>query len=822
MLYSSNGTDWTEAHDVSNNTSWANSSLISNSSYGSGSEFNASTVSNDFIGRYFRLVVNKITGPYNHVKIGELQIQGVMHTLETVSDNNPTPVLATATASDNTTTVTDSTVTSTTHLNNDTTTTTTTETRIVIAANTETTTTKKTNVQIVTTATPHLGLTATPSNTVTTHSDNTVTTTTYATNDTTTRTLVIKTVDISANTNTSTNYNTIITKIIQAFAVSTGSASSFNPNKMFDASGVACPALKSIYEQLMNVPGRAQIMQSRDFTSSPMPSVSTITGGFPFIPGDKLVMYIRPKIQFAQATFPEQFTNLLGFGGVTFGEPVVDTALASGGAITGQTYTESSKYSDTYAGSKLFDGSTTTFWITASNTYGSDGVATGGSTTIHADDGGGTYAGHYVQVEFANSVAIEDIKITPRNLGGGGAGEPKEFRILSSDDGSTFRVAYSVAEGDLNNDWSLWSTQTFHLSNLRDASSKGKYWRIAVGKITTGNKVQLAKVELIGNLSSTLIDNTVGNPVVASAGPDLASQVLYENFEDNAYTGDVTTATIVSGGYNSSNYALQSGGKNNYNRWKLNSMTYQSVSFWYYRDSANSGSNYESIFDNCRQTNGTNLLFFKNQTGHAHKDKINFTSLNSAVTKLYINGVDQSSAITSNWEANFTPITYADLTWHHFYLEFNTTYNHPATFGDADDGGSGYAGQYAQWGAGGKFDEVRFFNAAVAESKILDLAAGNNGNGGAGGEPWTSSTLTNGYPTTGSILDISGLETNITKLSSTFPALFPGNTTGGNEAEPEKFGWVGSANADTLSLETTDETDTRTMDLHVWKITITL
>ena len=87
---------------------------------------------------------------------------------------------------------------------------------------------------------------------------------------------------------------------------------------------------------------------------------------------------------------------------------------------------------------------------------------------------------------------------------------------------------------------------------------------------------------------------------------------------------------------------------------------------------------------------------------------------------------------------------------------------------------------------------------------------------------YPTSTLTNGYPTTGSILDISGLETNITKLGSTFPALFPGNTTGGNEAEAQKFGWVGSANADTLSLETTDEKDTRTMVLHIWKITITL
>ena len=943
LLYSSNGNDWTEAHDVSNNTSWANSSLISNSSYGSGSEFNASTLSNDFIGRYFRLVVNKVTGPSNHVKIGELQIKGVMHTMETVSDNNPTPVAGTATPSDNTTTVTDSTVTNTTHLNNDTTTTTTTETRIVIAANTETTTTKKTNVQIVTTATPHFGLTATASNTVTTHSDNTVTSTTYGNNDTTTRTLVTKTVDISANTNTSTNYNTIITKIINAFAITTGSGSAFDPNKVFDASGVACPALKSIYEQLMNVPGRSQIMGSRDFTSSPMPSVSTITGGFPFIPGDKLVMYLRPKIVFAQATFPEQFTNLLGFGGVTFGEPTVDTALASGGAISGQTYTQSSKYSDSYAGSKLFDGSTTSFWITASDTYDASGIATGGSTTIHAGDGGGTYTGHYVQIEFANSVAIEDIKITPRNGGGGGAGEPKEFRILSSDDGSTFRVAYSVADGDLNNDWSLWSTQTFHLSNLRDASSKGKYWRIAVGKITTGNKVQLAKVELIGNLTSTLIGNDIGQPITTGGGgyPDLASQVYHEDFEDNSYQGTTTTATIVNmtGHTGSLTNVLYTQADNSY-KWIQQYTTGEihTISFWYKHVDS-----------------GTYILDLRNgdQTTLAiQTDGTNITCLDHGSSKdenCYINGVEVSTA------------TYTITDWNHYCLTVSDEYVDNIYWGHTGWNG----GAHLVYQTNGYFDDVRLFNEVLTTSQIENLAGGGNGGnmiienvpetsrsysgvypdvdksllytpdgwatpnpssngtdwvrmdlgetkkvvgvmtrGRGGANQWVTgyrvehsnddttysdvdggatfsgntdrmgivtnlfntsvsaryikiyimshvswsamrvavvtsgvaipssedpitttyptSTLTNGYATTGSILDISGLETNVTKLSSTFPALFPGNTTGGNEAESEKFGWVGSANADTLSLETTDETDTRTMDLHIWKITITL
>jgi len=1048
LLISQDNTNWVEALDVSGNTIWDSGFGSASSDY-SGFQVGSGLI-NNYIGRYFKIIVNSVIGPSNHVKINEVVIKGVSHTLETQSVGGDQPILYTATessnttsqntvvtstthnaddtttttvtettvdisantvtttttketattvvtgvsqptvsASNNTTSTTDSTVTSTTHNADDTTTTTVTETTVDIATNTVTTTTTKTTVTtLVTGVTLN---TATPSSVTTVDSDTTALTTTYNNNDTSVRTVVNKTVDISANTDTTTNLNTIITTTVTGFSVSSQSGSDFNPNKVYDASGVAVPALKSIYEQLMNVPGRAQIMQSRDFTSSPMPSVSTITGGFPFIPGDKLVMYIRPKIQFAQATFPEQFTTLTGFGGVTFGEPVVDTALASGGAITGQTYTESSKYSDTYAGSKLFDGSTTTFWITASDTYNSStGVAEGGSTTIHADDGGGSYVGHYVQIEFANSVAIEDIKITPRNLGGGGAGEPKDFRILSSSDGSTFRVAYSVTEGTLNDDWSLWSTQTFHLSNLRDASSKGKYWRIAVNKITTGNKVQLAKVELIGNLTSSLIDNDVGQPVTTGGGgyPDLDSQIYHEDFEDNSYEGSTKTATIVNmtGHTGESTNVLYTQASTSY-KWiqQEPENAIHTFSFWYKHEAG--GSN-RYIFD-MREHNHNCVAIVENSGVYSAFDHGGARDLT-----LYINGVESASA------------TYTATEWNHLCLTLSVNFTAPIYWGHA---GAGYVNG-TQWMLDGYIDDVRFFNEVLAASQISDLAGGGNGGGSvdpydvassnstlsgqtytgsslynnqhaisgafngvtaenagswvssstaysagthntsestagydgewiqvdigqtvvakeftfytrnvtnrddndakkmrlfssndgtnwtqvydwtnlttldwrvsaagapkaltinqtatgryfrlainelmgsvsytqiaefeikgiteaeynanqalANGDPITTtyptSTLTNGYPTTGSILDISGLETNITKLSSTFPALFPGNTTGGNEAEPEKFGWVGSANANTLSLETTDETDTRTMDLHIWKITITL
>ena len=48
-----------------------------------------------------------------------------------------------------------------------------------------------------------------------------------------------------------------------------------------DASGTSVPALKSIYEQLMNVPGRSQIMQTRDISGVQDNSNVTLAGGFP-------------------------------------------------------------------------------------------------------------------------------------------------------------------------------------------------------------------------------------------------------------------------------------------------------------------------------------------------------------------------------------------------------------------------------------------------------------------------------------------------------------------------------------------------------------
>ena len=71
-------------------------------------------------------------------------------------------------------------------------------------------------------------------------------------------------------------------------------------------------------------------------------------------------------------------------------------------------------------------------------------------------------------------------------------------------------------------------------------------------------------------------------------------------------------------------------------------------------------------------------------------------------------------------------------------------------------------------------------------------------------------------------LDISGLVTNFTATPENITSAFPGKTVGGPDSEELKWGWMGSTTNNILTQDTTDITDTNTIDLHIWKITITL
>ena len=71
-------------------------------------------------------------------------------------------------------------------------------------------------------------------------------------------------------------------------------------------------------------------------------------------------------------------------------------------------------------------------------------------------------------------------------------------------------------------------------------------------------------------------------------------------------------------------------------------------------------------------------------------------------------------------------------------------------------------------------------------------------------------------------VDISGLITNVVSQSTKVFNAFPGKDHPGVDAEENKWCWMGSGVSDSLTLETTDELNSSTIDLHVWKITISL
>jgi hypothetical protein len=84
------------------------------------------------------------------------------------------------------------------------------------------------------------------------------------------------------------------------------------------ANGKELPAVKSMFEQLMNIPGRALDMDSAiEVTGLGAEGNRTTTVGMPMHTGDKIVVYIRPKVEFAFESVDVTASNLLGFTGTT-------------------------------------------------------------------------------------------------------------------------------------------------------------------------------------------------------------------------------------------------------------------------------------------------------------------------------------------------------------------------------------------------------------------------------------------------------------------------------------------------------------------------
>jgi len=318
-----------------------------------------------------------------------------------------------------------------------------------------------------------------------------------------------------------------------------------------DASGVSVPALKSIFEQLMSVPGRSQIMETKDVGGVVDNSNTTVAGGFPFITGDKLVMYLRPKIVFAAQTKAEQSTSLITFSeGITLNTPVFNVGR-DGQGITGQAYSHSTVYSATYGADKAFDG-------TVSGGYGYMGGAnfdnnTGAYNKNPADNtsvDGANLDGEWIQVNVGKKVAVTSYKIYPQNweqhsIGGR---SPHIFKLVYSDDGTNFLTADSQTVGTDNLDTSEWASdntnsatyipKTFTLTETKI----GQYWRLIITSLygnahSNGGTACIQELEIKGSDDYTEPGGSSGMDL---SGVQTNIVATAENIED-AFPGNATT-----------------------------------------------------------------------------------------------------------------------------------------------------------------------------------------------------------------------------------------------------------------------------------------
>ena len=479
-----------------------------------------------------------------------------------------------------------------------------------------------------------------------------------------------------------------------------------------DASGVSVPALKSIYEQLMNVPGRSQIMPTRDVIDGGAVdnSNTTITGGFPFISGDKLVMYLRPKIVFAAQTQAENNNALYTFnytGKTVLAIPAYSISDKTG-IITTQTYTHSSSQNNT---TKIFEHSTdgngiigTEFWHSATNSYNNttgvhDGANANGTTTN-------------VDVATPPPGTTTTHTVTVGDNGG------NKFKI----DGA-FNPILAFVKGNT------------YIFDQSDATN-------------SGHQIQISETSGGANTSYA---TTVGTPGTAGAKttvvvPTNAPGALYYNCNPHGAgmgnsIGVTSPPNSISGEWGQVDIGE--------NTWATE-----------LKLTSNNGNNDSPPreFRLLGSTNGTDWI----------------TLIHETEAGPWVDNVTQTFPIAT--QGSYRYYRYVVIKCYNAVSAGNI--NSQTTIGHFNLRGAKYPSETAE---------------------NSDLAFMDN-----------------------SPLDISGLQTNVVSSSASIQSAFPGNATNGPEAEPSKWGWMGSANSDSFTLDSTDFIDPRTIDLHIWKITITL
>ena len=193
---------------------------------------------------------------------------------------------------------------------------------------------------------------------------------------------------------------------------------------VLDASGRSIPALKSVLEQLLTIPGRAKHMiESRDISAGDI-SGQTITGPFPILPGDKMVFYLRPKIEFSTDTVAQFQSTLQGWQ--IPGTPLVQPYNFSAGSAHTNGIPRNQFYSDSgflnsgfsHYGKNAWgdggDGGVSMWYTDSSPGYLADGTYnTAGSNDQITKSDIGDYKGEWTQLRMPEKYALTQLTIKP-------------------------------------------------------------------------------------------------------------------------------------------------------------------------------------------------------------------------------------------------------------------------------------------------------------------------------------------------------------------------------------------------------------------------
>ena len=296
-------------------------------------------------------------------------------------------------------------------------------------------------------------------------------------------------------------------------------ASGYAGEAVKDASGTSIPALKSVLEQLLTIPGRAKHMiESRDISgerdpNDPHKDISglTHTGPFPILSGDKLVVYIRPKIEFSADTVAQFQSTLQGWQ--VPGTPLVTPyAFAAGtshtnGVDRNQNYNDSGyrEQGSKWLGKNAWGdggGGGKTSWQTEyagvghgnyshtpgyleDGTYNTAGIGDQSTSTTL-----GPYAGEWTQVRMPELYALTRVVIKPIYYNPtlqNNRINPTHFALLGTNqDPASPGLDWNVIKiwSDINstNTWYYNNQDTDLALNFDGTLHHYKYWRFVINK----------------------------------------------------------------------------------------------------------------------------------------------------------------------------------------------------------------------------------------------------------------------------------------------------------------------------------------------------